>query len=98
MTDRSIYENPARQPIDDIDLAAAISALLHSRDTLKSILVGATDGIVTLEGSVGSAEDRDNIEALVRRFAGVRDVANAITLEANAATSTECHADRPVSE
>jgi osmotically-inducible protein OsmY len=70
---------PAR--IDDIDLAAALSAALQHNATLPAtILVAVADGVVTLEGAVDSKEQREQAEAVVRRFRGVRRVFNNVAL------------------
>lgn len=67
-------------PIDDIDLAAAIAASMQHVSETLDITVDVSDGVVTLEGTVDHAKQRDDAEALVRRFR-VRGVVNAVTLK-----------------
>lgn len=67
--------------IDDIDLAAAISAAIHEGGAHSSIVVDVTAGVVTLEGAVDTDGQRSTAEALVRQFEGVAGVINAIVIE-----------------
>lgn len=87
-----------RNAIDDIDLAAAIAALLHCRAALASIIVDVSEGAVTLEGAVASRADRKAAETVVRRFAGVRGIKNCLTVQAAASEESESAEDRPASE
>lgn len=67
-------------PIDDIDLAAAIAASMQlDGDTPAEVTVGVSEGVVTLEGEVETVQQRDAAESIVRRF-HVEGVINAITL------------------
>jgi osmotically-inducible protein OsmY len=87
-----------RNAIDDIDLAAAIAALLHCRAGLGLIMVAVTDGVVTLDGAVTCEADGKAAESAVRRLAGVRGVENCITIQAAASEGSEPRGDRPASE
>jgi osmotically-inducible protein OsmY len=66
--------------IDDIDLAAALAAALERSGSLPSILVAVSDGVVTLEGAAESERQREQAEAVVRRFRGVAGVFNNVAL------------------
>lgn len=69
------------EQIDDIDLAAALSAALERNPLLPAtVLVDVSDGIVTLQGEVDHPKERGEAEAVARRFHGVAGVINAITL------------------
>jgi osmotically-inducible protein OsmY len=76
-------------PLDDIDLAAALSAALHAqRHVPSAVTVDVTDGIVTLEGEVDTRAQREAAESLVRGFNAVGDVINAITVKPNSIASS----------
>jgi osmotically-inducible protein OsmY len=67
--------------LDDIDLAAALAAALqHSVSLPTTILVAVSDGVVTLEGAVENERQREQAEAIVRRFRGVAGVLNNVAL------------------
>jgi osmotically-inducible protein OsmY len=67
--------------IDDIDLAAALAAALqHTVSLPATILVAVSDGVVTLEGAVENERQREQAEAVVRRFRGVTGVLNNVAL------------------
>lgn len=66
---------------DDIDLAAALSAALERNPLLPvTVLVDVSGGTVTLQGEVDRPKEREEAEAVARRFHGVAGVINAITL------------------
>jgi osmotically-inducible protein OsmY len=71
-------QNPFH-PIDDIELAAAIAASMQLNGETPDVTVDVTDGVVTLEGMVEHAQQRDAAEDVVRRFR-VRGVINTLTL------------------
>jgi osmotically-inducible protein OsmY len=67
--------------IDDVDLAAALAAALERSGSLPStILVAVSDGVVTLEGAAQNERQREQAEAVVRRFSGVAEVFNNVAL------------------
>jgi osmotically-inducible protein OsmY len=69
--------------IEDIDLAAAISARLQIDPRVPSeVIVGVSNLVVTLEGEAETQEQREAAEALVRQFRGVAGVVNGIILKA----------------
>ncbi len=74
-------EHHSGDSIDDIDLAAALAAALHSDGLVPaSVTIDVTDGVVTLEGQVASAHDREMAEAVACSFSDLLRVVNAITL------------------
>jgi osmotically-inducible protein OsmY len=76
-------------PLDDIDLAAALSAALHAQRRVPSaVTVDVTDGIVTLEGEVDTRAQREAAESFVRSFSAVAEVINAITIKPNSVASS----------
>lgn len=87
-----------RTAIDDIDLAAAIAAILHGRAALAPVIVDVSEGVVRLEGTVASRADRKAAETVVRRFAGVRGIRNFLAVQAAAPEDGGSLADRPASE
>lgn len=89
--------NP-RSRIDDIDLAATITALMHCRSALVRVIVAVNDGVVTLEGSVASTADSKAAESIARRFAGVRGIENSLTVPADPSEFAESPGDRQASE
>lgn len=93
MTAQPFYGDEERRALDDIDLAAAIAAELRLYAPASPIVVGVTHGVVTLEGTTIAAERRESIEALVRRFAGVREVVNLITVSATPGERSKPHED-----
>ena len=84
--------------IEDMELAAAISAAILLYMESCAVVVGVSHGLVTLEGDVDSPDRRQDVEHVARRFAGVRDIVNDITVRAVAAEATASSADLPASE
>ncbi len=74
-------ERDSVEHIDDIDLAAALAATLGRNPLLPAtILVDVSGGIVTLQGEVEHPKQREEAEAVARRFHRVAGVINAIAL------------------
>ena len=69
-------------PANDALLVQLVRGALgrRSRGTPR-INVSSCSSVVTLHGSVSSAEDRDVIEAAVRAVPGVRDVVNKLDVK-----------------
>ena len=69
--------------IDDIDLGAALAAAFERNPLVPdTIVVNVCEGVVTIEGEVGDSREREEAEAIARRFYGVSGVVNAVTLAA----------------
>lgn len=67
--------------IDDIDLGAAVAAALQRNALLPcTIFVEVCYGVVKLRGDVEDVAQRQEAEAVVRRFRGVADVINDIAV------------------
>ena len=78
------------QVIDDAALNAAVRAKL-SADQLSNLVridVGANEGVVTLSGTVDTAERRDRIVQIARGVDGVQRVVNNIQVRGDDATSS----------
>lgn len=76
-----VVESPARS-WSDIEISVAASKALEWDSLVphESIQVTVTNGWVALEGEVTLLRERDDIERIVRRLAGVRGVYNQITV------------------
>lgn len=71
----------SRENIDDIHLAASLAAALHSDGHVPAgVTIDVSDGVVTLEGQVATAHEREMAETVVRSFSNLVRVVNAITL------------------
>lgn len=69
----------ASAPANDALLVQVVrSALGRSSRGTSRINVSSCSFVVTLHGAVGSAEEREGIEAAVRAVPGVRDVLNKL--------------------
>jgi osmotically-inducible protein OsmY len=69
----------ASAPANDALLVQLVrSALGRSSRGTSRINVSSCSFVVTLHGAVGSAEEREGIEAAVRAVLGVRDVLNKL--------------------
>ena len=69
----------ASAPANDALLVQLVrSALGRCARGTSRINVSSCSFVVTLHGAVGSAEERDGIEAAVRAVPGVRDVLNKL--------------------
>ena len=69
----------ASAPANDALLVQLVrSALGRCARGTSRINVSSCSFVVTLHGAVGSAEERDGIEAVVRAVPGVRDVLNKL--------------------
>jgi osmotically-inducible protein OsmY len=77
------YESETRPKSDEM-LATAVHENLtkDSRVNAMNVRVGARQGVVELTGMVPREADREAAESIARQVAGVRDVKNAITVEA----------------
>ena len=72
---------------DDAAIEAKIKAKLASdvgAATITSVEVNVTNGVVTLAGPVGTAEERQKIETVAKGVEGVRSVTNNIQVSAPA--------------
>jgi len=63
-------------------LAAVEDAVLAQGLSPKVIRAGASEGVVTLEGSVGTERDRSILLRLIRSLDGVIDVVDHLSLVA----------------
>jgi hyperosmotically inducible protein len=78
------------QVIDDAALNAAVRTKL-SADHLWNLVridVGSNEGVVTLSGTVDTAERRDRIEQIARGVEGVKRVVNNVQVRGDDATSS----------
>jgi len=71
--------------IDDSALTAKIKSVLLSEPGLKSfqIEVETSEGVTTLKGTVDSTKRKDDVEMLVAKVDGVKDVHNALEIRTN---------------
>ena len=71
------------QSIDDSTTTAAVKAKLVGEKTanLTRIEVDTTNQVVTLNGIVQSADQKDKAEQLARQVGGVRSVKNNLQVE-----------------
>jgi osmotically-inducible protein OsmY len=73
----------AANHLNDIDLAAAVAAAMQADPHVPAdVTVDVSNGIVTLEGEVGTSAERKAAESLAKRF--VASVINAITVKPHA--------------
>jgi osmotically-inducible protein OsmY len=71
------------QNIDDANLTAAVKTQL-ARDKVSSVTridVDTTNGVVALNGTVESAEQRERAEQVARKVSGVKDVINNLQVQ-----------------
>jgi hyperosmotically inducible protein len=73
----------AGQNLDDTNITAAVKARLaqDKLSTLTRIDVDTNDGIVSLNGTVESAEQRAHAEQLARGAGGVKRVINNLQVQ-----------------
>jgi hyperosmotically inducible protein len=73
----------AGQNIDDSNITAAVKAQLaqDKLSTLTRIEVDTNDGVVALNGTVESAEQRARAEQLARKVGGVKRVVNNLQVQ-----------------
>jgi hyperosmotically inducible periplasmic protein len=78
MTGRTAGEN-----LDDTNVTAAVKAQLgqDKLSTLTRIEVDTNDGVVALNGTVESAEQRARAEQLARKVNGVKRVVNNLQVQ-----------------
>jgi len=78
----------ASQMFKDGLVAAKVRAAVVSvdLDAAARLGVGVKDGTVTLAGTVKTAQERREIEAAVRKVAGVKEIDDLILVNAHAAT------------
>ena len=80
---QAITGRTAGQNLDDTNTTAAVKAQL-ARDkvsTLTRIDVDTTDGVVSLNGTVESAEQRARAEQIARGVSGVKRVINNLQVQ-----------------
>jgi hyperosmotically inducible periplasmic protein len=78
LTGRTLGEN-----IDDSNTTAAVKAQL-AREKVSSLLridVDTTDGVVALNGTVESAEQKSRAEQIARGVSGVKSVVNNLQVQ-----------------
>jgi hypothetical protein len=70
------------RPQADKDLEAAIGRAIEDDERVNAMKtkVAVTSGRVTLTGTARDVEEKQAVEALVRRVSGVRDVENQIQI------------------
>jgi len=75
-------EHPRAHYLEDIELAAAISAAMGRDHRIPpDVTVDVSNGVVTLEGQVGSAPQSAAARKLVRRFAPSATIVDATTIK-----------------
>jgi hyperosmotically inducible protein len=80
---QSITGRTAGQNLDDTNITAAVKAQLGQDrlSTLTRIDVDTNDGVVALNGTVESAEQRSRAEQLARKVGGVKRVVNNLQVQ-----------------
>jgi osmotically-inducible protein OsmY len=73
--------------VDDATLQQQVTQRLQSDASLKDIRVDVKDGVVVLEGTVPSKEERHRAKEMAKEVDGVRKVKEKVKVEANAASS-----------
>jgi hyperosmotically inducible periplasmic protein len=78
-TGKTLGEN-----IDDAGITAAVKAKLAAEkvSTLTRIDVDTNQGVVALNGTVKTVEDKVRAEQIARQVKGVRDVVNNLRIQA----------------
>jgi cytidylate kinase len=73
----------SQRVMDDLALGTEVKARIVADETITSpgIDVTATDGLVTVSGTVGSSEEVDRIGEIVRNTPGVRGVRSTVRTE-----------------
>jgi hyperosmotically inducible protein len=79
----AITGRTAGQNLDDSNITAAVKAQLGQDrlSTLTRIEVDTNDGVVALNGTVESAEQRARAEQLARKVNGVKRVVNNLQVQ-----------------
>jgi osmotically-inducible protein OsmY len=74
--------------VDDARITAALKAKLvaDSAKNLVNVNVDTRDGVVHLQGTVSTGQDRAEAERLAKATKGVREVKNDLTVTAGAAS------------
>jgi hyperosmotically inducible protein len=80
---QAITGRTAGQNLDDTNVTAAVKAQLgqDKLSTLTRIDVDTNDGVVALNGTVESAEQRARAEQLARKVNGVKRVVNNLQVQ-----------------
>ena len=80
---QAITGRTAGQNLDDTNITTAVKAQLaqDKLSTLTRIDVDTNDGVVALNGTVESAEQRARAEQLVRKVGGVKRVVNNLQVQ-----------------
>ena len=80
---QAITGRTAGQNLDDTNITTAVKAQLaqDKLSTLTRIDVDTNDGVVALNGTVESAEQRARAEQLVRKVSGVKRVVNNLQVQ-----------------
>lgn len=70
-------------PLNDADIAATVNDAIGCITTVpvETLQVDVKDGWVTLRGTLESRAQREAVESVVLRSAGVRGVVNSITID-----------------
>jgi osmotically-inducible protein OsmY len=78
-TGKTLGEN-----IDDAGITTAVKAKLAAEkvSTLTRIDVDTNQGVVALNGTVRTVEDKERTEQIARQVKGVRDVVNNLRIQA----------------
>jgi osmotically-inducible protein OsmY len=78
-TGKTLGEN-----IDDAGITTAVKAKLAAEkvSTLTRIDVDTNQGVVALNGTVRTVEDKERAEQIARQVKGVRDVVNNLRIQA----------------
>jgi hyperosmotically inducible periplasmic protein len=86
---------PVDQQIDDVGLTAALGTkyALDTEIDRYRIDIDTVNGIVTLRGSVSSAEQRTEAERIARGTEGVRDVINELEIDPTERTASTAFED-----
>ena len=85
-----VKEKNENLPVSDQELTTQIRHTLESSGLtrgLKNVTVEVRYGVVNLGGSVGSTHDKNLVEEMVKKIAGVKQVKNSIVVNADKQTS-----------
>jgi hypothetical protein len=87
----SVPVGTVNMSLEDGRISAAVrTALLNERDLgVREIAVESHGGVVTLSGTVRSAEEARRAEALAREVNGVREVKSALRVEPDSVVSVQ---------
>lgn len=73
-------------PVDDQTLQSKVRDQLASNPSFSGINVTANKGVVTLEGTVASKEDRQQAKKMAQSVAGVKNVKDKLTVASSTTT------------